>query len=170
MRASVFIACSLDGFIARPDGGVDFLSRVERAGEDYGYAAFMASVDTIVVGRKTYDLARSFPAWPYAGKRVVVLTHRPAPPVHGEELVSTTPAALLARLRDEGRTRAYVDGGTTIQQFLAAGLITDLTLSLIPVMLGEGIRLFGPTGRDVPLTLTSTRHFDSGLVQLRYEL
>ena len=168
MRCSVYIATSLDGFIARADGSIDWLSKVQVAGEDYGYATFMSSVDVLVMGRNTYDLARTFDAWPYVGKRVVVLTHRPATSAHGEEFFAGTPGELTARLVADSCKHAYVDGGATIQQFLAAGAITDLTLSLIPVLLGEGIRLFGETGRDIPLTLRDTKSWKSGLVQVQY--
>lgn len=168
MRCSVYIAQSLDGFIARRDGRLDWLSRVERAGEDYGYQRFHDSVDTIVVGRGTYDVVLGFDAWPYAGKRVIVLSHRPATPRHGEEIYSGRPEALVQQLAAAGATRAYVDGGHVIQQFLAADLISDLTISVIPIVLGDGIRLFGAMEREIPLTLVASRAFDSGLVQLEY--
>jgi len=164
----VYIATSLDGFIARSDGGIDWLERVQVAGEDYGYAAFMSSVDTLVIGRNTYDLARTFDTWPYTGKRVVVLTHRPLTPAHGEEAWSGTPSEIVTRLGAANCKHAYIDGGATIQAFLAADAITDLTLSLVPVLLGEGVRLFGKTGHDVPLRLRQSKSFPSGLVQLHY--
>jgi dihydrofolate reductase len=168
MRCSVYIAMSLDGFIARSDGRFDWLSTVERAGEDYGYKKFHDSVDTMIVGRKTYETVLAFDPWPYAGKRCVVMTHAAPQAKHGEELFAGPPDALVARLSAEGAKRAYVDGGAVIQQFLAAGLIDDMTVSVIPILLGEGIRLFGKTGRDVPLRLVASRGFESGLVQLEY--
>ena len=171
-QCSVFIAVSLDGFIARPDGRIDYLSIVEQPGEDYGYKRFHDSIDTLIVGRKTYDLALGFDPWPYTGKRCIVLTH--APPTagarHGEELYSGAPRPLLERLATEGSKRCYVDGGAVIQQFLAAGLITDLTVSVLPILLGEGVPLFGKTGRDIRLELVEHRAFKSGLVQLEYRL
>ena len=170
MQCSVFIASSLDGFIARPDGRLDWLSLVERPGEDYGYQRFHGSVDALVVGRKTYDTVLGFPSWPYAGKRCVVLTHRPPASLHGEKFCSGPPAILVEQLRAQGVKRAYVDGGLVIQQFLAAGLITDMTVSVVPVLLGDGVRLFGETGGDLPLKLVGSRAFDSGLVQLHYAL
>jgi dihydrofolate reductase len=170
MQCSVFIAASLDGFIARPDGGIDWLARVERPGEDYGYQKFHDSIDTLIVGRKTYETALGFPSWPYGGKRCIVLTHGAREAPHDEEFFAGDPATLVARLTAEGMRRAYVDGGSVIQQFLTAGLVTDLTLSIIPVLLGEGVRLFGATGRDLPLRLAGSRTFDSGLVQLEYRL
>lgn len=168
MRCSVYIAASLDGYIARPDGALDWLSCVERPGVDYGYASFMASVDTLIIGRATYDLALGFEPWPYAGKRCVVLSHGARTPRHGEELYAGSVRELCARLEREGRKHAYVDGGQVIAQFLREGLVDELTLSIIPVLLGNGIRLFGALDRDVPLQLCDTQAFESGLVQLKY--
>jgi len=166
----VFIAMSLDGFIARKDGRIDWLSVVERPGEDYGYQRFHDSIDAIVVGRKTYETVLGFDAWPYAGKRCVVMTNQALTPKHGEEFYAGPPDALVARLAATNVERVYVDGGAVIQQFLSAGLIDDMTISIIPILIGEGVRLFGPSGRDVPLRLVSSRAFESGLVQLEYRL
>jgi dihydrofolate reductase len=168
MRCSVYIAMSLDGFIARRDGSIDWLSSVERAGEDYGYKHFHDSIDTIVVGRNTYNQVLGFSPWPYAGKRCIVMTHSPPAPRHGEEFFDGPPQDLVAKLAAEGARHAYVDGGAVIQQFLRAGLIDALTVSIIPTLLGEGIRLFGPADRDIPLRFSASRAFDSGLVQLEY--
>jgi len=174
-RCSVFIASSLDGYIARADGSLEWLSVVEREGEDYGYGEFLGGVDALVMGRKTYDTVLGFDEWPFAGKRCIVLTHaRPPSSRADEEFASGAPAVLLEQLGREGVRRVYVDGGAVIRQFLAAGLVDDLTLSVIPVLLGGGIRLFDadPRGRApaVSLRLASARTFDSGLCQLRYEL
>jgi len=167
-RCSVFIATSLDGFIARPDGGLDWLDRVHVPGDDHGFAAFFEAVDTLVVGRGTYDVVLGFDPWPYAGKRVVVLTHRPASPRHGEAFFSGPPAALVERLAAEGARHLYVDGGSVVSQFLAAGLVDDLTISIIPVVLGDGIRLFQGPLPERALALESARTHPKGLVQLRY--
>jgi dihydrofolate reductase len=183
-QCAVFIAASLDGFIARSDGGLDWLSVVERPSEDYGYRAFFDGVDALVMGRRTYDTVLGFDDWPYTGKRCLVLTHAPASPRADEEFVSGAPAVLLDRLGAEGVRRVYVDGGAVIRQFLAAGLVDELTVSLIPVLLGDGIPLFvgggDPASLATPiatpatptrgLRLVSARSFDSGLVQLRYQL
>jgi dihydrofolate reductase len=167
-RCSVYIAVSLDGFIARPDGRLDWLSLVERPNEDYGYRRFHETIDTHVVGRKTYESALGFPEWPYAGKRCVVMTSSRPTPRHGEEVYDGDPATLVDRLTSEGAKRIYVDGGIVIRHFLAAGLIADLTLSIIPVLLGEGVPLFGKPGDDIGLELRASRAFESGLVQLEY--
>jgi len=172
-RCSVFIATSLDGYIARPDGGIDWLAVVERPGEDYGYRRFYDSVGALVMGRKTYDIARGFPEWPYAGKRCVVLTHAAPAPGQvpgGVELHSGDPAPLLGRLAKGGVARVYVDGGAVIRQFLDAGLIDDVTLSIIPVVLGDGIRLFQGGMAERRLRLRESRSFPSGLVQVEYEV
>lgn len=168
MQRSVFIATSLDGYIARPDDGLDWLKLVERAGEDYGYAKFAETVDALVIGRRTYDTVLGFGAWPYAGKRVIVMTHRPLVARHGEEAFEGSPEELVQRLASEGTRRVYVDGGNVIQQFLAARLIDDLTISVIPIMLGAGIPLFG--GTEQRLRLDGVQQFESGLVQLRYRV
>lgn len=168
MRFSVYIATSVDGFIAREDGGLDWLDRVQLPGEDYGYAAFFASVDTLVIGRATYDTALGFSTWPYAGKRVVVMTRRPAEARHGELFVAGTPLEVREVLEREGCEHAYVDGGAVIRQFLAWGLVGELTLSIVPVLLGGGIRLFDKDAGEHALALVDTRSWPTGLVQVRY--
>lgn len=175
MRCSVFIATSLDGFIARPDGDIDWLSGGSFDGpdEDYGYKAFIATVDTIVMGRGTFEKVLTFGSWPYGVMPVVVLSSRGV--VIPEAISGTvrdtsgTPAEVVAELERAGVKRAYVDGGVTIQRFLAAGKIDDLTITRIPVLLGAGLPLFGAVPHDVRLTHVSTRAFPSGLVQSRYE-
>ena len=170
MRAScsVFIAVSLDGYIARSDGRIDWLSIVEEPGEDYGFKSFFDSIDTLVLGKNTYEVALGFQPWPYHGKRCVVLTHGSAVPQHGAELYAGSPEALVDKLTAEGAQRVYVDGGKVIQQFLGAGLVTDLTLSVLPILLGDGVRLFGKLEADRRLELLESRPFKSGLVQLKY--
>ena len=165
----VYIATSVDGFIARPDGGLDWLKRVEVEGEDYGYQRFFDSIDALVMGRGTYDVVRAFPVWPYGDKRCIVMTHRPLAPRVKEESFSGEPAALLARLGEEGVKRVYVDGGVVIGQFLAAGLIEELTISQIPVLLGRGLPLF-TAAVEQDLVLLESRSFPSGLVQARWRV
>jgi dihydrofolate reductase len=165
-RCSVYIAASLDGFIARANGGLDWLSIVERPGEDYGYKAFFDTVDALVIGRKTYDTVLGFGQWPYENKRCVVVTHRPLPPKNGETFYEGSLSDLVVQLGEKGVRRIYVDGGALIRSFLADDLIDDVTLSIIPVLLGTGIRLFGGTERR--LSLVESQSFPSGLVQLKY--
>lgn len=168
-RCSVFIASSLDGFIARADGSIDWLALVDQPGGEYwGYGAFYSSVDALIIGRKTYETALAFPEWPYASKHCVVLTHRPQPSQHGEELYGGALEPLLSRLGDEGVKRVYVDGGQVIGQFLAKGLIDDLTISIVPILLGTGAPLFSGPSRESRLELISSEQYPTGLVQLRY--
>jgi len=175
-KCSVFIATSLDGFIARKDGALDWLpgSDGQTGGEDYGFGAFFESIDTLVIGRNTYELALTFPEWPYQGKRVVVLSSRyPAtltPLGEGISGASAAPRDLLRQLALAGAQHIYVDGGKTIQGFLAAGLIQEMTITRVPVLLGEGIPLFGPLARDLLLHHLETQSFDNGLVQSRYRV
>jgi dihydrofolate reductase len=169
-RCSVYIATSLDGFIARSNGGIDWLSIVERPGEDYGFKIFFDSVDTMVMGRKTYETALGFDTWHYAGKRCIVLTHAAPTSRHGEEFFAGDLTELVDRLSAEGSKRVYVDGGAVIAQFLSANLIDDLTISVLPILLGEGTPLAPKIGQDVRLQLTEHRAFEGGLVQLTYRV
>jgi dihydrofolate reductase len=171
VKTSVFIGVSVDGFIARADGSFDFLPHV--SGEDHGYDAFMASVDALVIGRKTYEVALSFGSWPYGSKPVFVLSSRPLAPAPAEaivERVSGAPADIAAGLAGRGIRHAYVDGGVTIQAFLRAGLVQRLVITRVPVLIGEGIPLFGPLPHDLQLTHVTTRSFPSGLVQTEYAI
>jgi len=165
LRCSVYIAVSADGYIARKDDGLDWLTQVESPGEDYGYAEFMSTIDVLIMGRRTYEVVLGFPTWAYEGKRLVVLTSNPnRPSRHGEEFYSGPLSDLVTRY--EGR--AYIDGGEVIRAFLKANLIDDLTLSTIPIILGSGIPLFAQGLPELPLTLEESRAFPSGLVQSRY--
>ncbi|MFZ0957932.1 MAG: dihydrofolate reductase family protein [Candidatus Sulfotelmatobacter sp.] len=172
MRASVFIGTSVDGFIARLNGDLDFLP--EGGGEPHGYSEFLATVDALVIGRKTFETVLAFPDWPYGDKRVVVLSSRPVDfsNVHGRrvEQMSGTPAEIVAKLAASGVQHAYIDGGITIQRFLRAGLIQRLTITRVPVLIGEGIPLFGALPRDLRLRHISTQHYPSGLVKSEYEV
>ena len=169
-RCSAFIAASLDGFIARADGRVDWLDAVQRPGEDYGFAHFFGSVEAILLGRNTWEVTRGFDPWPYQGKRCIVLTSRPAEGAHEEQFHAGEPAPLLARLHRDGVRHVYVDGGVTVGRFLAAELLDDLTLSVIPVLLGDGIRLFPGGYVERGLELIGSRSFASGLVQVEYRV
>jgi dihydrofolate reductase len=172
MKGSVFIGTSLDGFIARPNGALDFLP--EGGGEPHGYDEFMASVDALVIGRKTFETVLAFQAWPYGDKRVVILSSRPVDlsAVRGGvvEQMAGPPAEIVARLAASGAQHLYVDGGITIQGFLRAGLIQRLIITRVPVLIGEGVPLFGSLPRDVRLRHVATRQYASGLVQSEYEV
>jgi dihydrofolate reductase len=172
MIASVFVGASVDGFIARLNGDLDFLP--EGGGEPHGYTEFMASVDALVIGRKTFETVAAYAEWPYGDKRVVVLSRRALDlsKVRGGvvEQMSGAPADLIAKLAAGGARHLYIDGGVTIQGFLRAGLIQRLIVTRVPVLIGEGIPLFGPLPHDVRLHHVATRHYPSGLVQSEYRI
>ena len=171
MKASVFIGTSVDGFIARPNGGLDFLPA--GGGEPHGYEEFMASIDALVIGRNTFETVLAFETWPYGEKPVFVLSTRelaPAPPGAIVEHLSGEPAEIAAQLDARGIGHIYVDGGITIQRFLQAGLIQRLIITRVPVLIGSGIPLFGETQRDIILKHITTRQYASGLVQSEYEV
>jgi dihydrofolate reductase len=171
MKASVFVGTSLDGFMARSDGALDFLP--PGGGEEHGYTAFMATVDALIIGRKTYETVLAFESWPYGDKLVVVLSTRalaPAPAGARVERMEGNPREIFERLDARGIRHAYVDGGVTIQGFLREGLIQRLTVTRVPVLIGTGAPLFGPIGRDIRLSHLGTRHYPSGLVTSEYEV
>jgi dihydrofolate reductase len=170
VTVSVFIGTSLDGFIARADGDLDWLP--EGGGEPHGYTEFMASVDALVIGRMTFEKVLTFGAWPYGEKRVVVLSSRPVDlsAAHGGvvEQMAGSPADIVSRIAAGGAQQLYVDGGITIQRFLRAGLVNRLIITRVPILIGEGIPLFGSLPRDIRLRHVATRHYPSGLVQSEY--
>jgi dihydrofolate reductase len=175
MKAIVYIATSLDGLIARPNGDIDWLGDPpSEGGEDYGYKKFMDTVDVLVMGRHTFEKLRSFGKWPYGSKPVVVLSSRslsiPEEISDSVESMSCSPAELAARLSKRGAKHLYVDGGKTIQGFLVAGLIQRLIITKIPVLIGGGIPLFGSLQRDIKLRHVRTRDFPGGIVQSEYEV
>jgi dihydrofolate reductase len=171
MRVSVFVGASVDGFIARTNGGLDWLPE---DAEPHGYEEFIAGIDALVIGRKTFETVLAFPEWPYGEKRVVVLSSRPldlsAARSGVVEQMSGPPAVVAAQLAAGGARHVYVDGGITIQGFLRAGLVDRLIVTRVPVLIGEGIPLFGSLPRDVRLRHVATRQYASGLVQSEYEV
>lgn len=169
MRASVFVGVSVDGFMARLDGSYDFLPTEP---EEHGYEAFFASVDALVIGRGTFETVLAFDTWPYADKRVVVLSSRPLDlskvRAHPVEQMGGDPREIVAKLDAQGVKHAYVDGGVTIQRFLRAGLIESLIVTRVPVLIGGGRPLFGALDGDVKLRHVATRSYPTGLVQSEY--
>jgi dihydrofolate reductase len=174
MAAHVFIATSLDGFIARPDGGIDWLP-TDSTGEDadHGYTAFTAGIDAVVMGRNTYELVLSFGGWHFT-KPVVVLSSRAVPiaPELASKVfaMSGTPDAIVAQCAARGWHELYVDGGETIQRFLRAGLIDRMIITRIPVLIGAGIPLFGALPQDQRLDHVQTKTYANGLVQSEYRV
>jgi dihydrofolate reductase len=169
MKTSVFIATSLDGYIARKDGGLDWLPEEP---EPHGYEEFFASVDAVVIGRGTYETVLGFGGWAYGKKPAVVLTSEPSkirPPKEALcEAMGGEPKEIVSRLEERGWKHVYVDGGVTITRFLEAGLIDRMTITRIPVLLGGGIPLFGGLTGDVRFRHEWTRWFPSGMVQTEY--
>jgi dihydrofolate reductase len=171
MMVSVFIGTSIDGFIARPDGALDFLP--VDGGEPHGYPEFIASVDALVIGRNTYETVLAFPEWPYGDKRVVVLSSHPLDlsGARGSvEQMSGSPAEIVSKLAATGATHLYVDGGITIQKFLRAGMVQRLIITRVPVLIGQGIPLFGALPGDVGLRHIATQQYASGLVKSEYHV
>jgi dihydrofolate reductase len=169
MKASVFVGTSLDGFMARTNGALDFLP--PGGGEPHGYDEFMATVDALVIGRNTFDTVLAFDSWPYGKKPVFVLSTRalpPAPPGAMVEHLSGAPAEIVSLLATRSIQHIYVDGGITIQRFLQAGLIQRLIVTRVPVLIGAGIPLFGPLQSDIILKHIWTQQYTSGLVQSEY--
>ncbi len=158
MKASAFIATSLEGYIARPDGALDWLP--QDGGEPHGYEEFMATVDGLVIGRKTFETVMGFDAWPYGKKPVVVLSSTlkdlEVPEGAVCEVMSGTPRTIAARLEKRGLKHLYVDGGVTVTRFLGAGVLQRLVITRIPVLLGKGIPLFGHFSRDIRLEHVAT--------------
>lgn len=171
---SVFCGLSLDGFIARSDGALDFLEGDGTAEMgDHGYEAFMSGIDAIVMGRHSFEKVMTFDAWPYT-KKVVVLSSRnidfSAAKSRGADVerMNGTPQELVDALAAKGLHRLYIDGGLTVQHFLRAGLIDRLIVTHVPVLIGQGIRLFGPLEKDLRFKLAASRSFPGGLVQSEY--
>ncbi|HLK34956.1 MAG TPA: dihydrofolate reductase family protein [Terriglobales bacterium] len=172
MKLSVFCGVSVDGFLARPNHALDFLNTGEQ--EPHGFEEFYASVDVVVIGRKTFEVVLTFGKWFYGKKPVVVLSSRPLDfsSIKGgvvERMVGE-PAKIAAQLKKRGFKHAYIDGGITIQRFLAAGVIDRMVITRVPVLIGSGIPLFGPVPRDISLRHVATRCYGGGLVQSEYEL
>lgn len=170
MRASVFCGVSLDGFIARKDGGLDWL-KGDGPPDDNGYDEFFATIDALVIGRNTFDVVLGFGGWFYGDKPVFVLSSRDLgtlPDAAVVERMLGNVSNIYAQLRSRGFEHLYVDGGITVQSFLNAGLIDRMTISRLPVLIGEGIPLFGKTLRDIRLDLETLKEFPSGMVQSVY--
>jgi dihydrofolate reductase len=172
---AVFIATSLDGFIARQDGSIDWLDRANALvpqAEDCGYEEFMSTVDGLVMGRGTFEQVLAFEQWPYGDTPVYVLSRTldklPETVPSSARLVSGSPSEVASMLASHGHRRLYLDGGVTIQRFLAAGLVAELTVTTVPVLIGRGRPLFGPLTHDVRLRHLATRAYPFGFVQSRY--
>ena len=176
MKISVYIATSLDGYIAKPNGDINWLMEADNSGgkEDYGYKEFSDSVDCMVMGRNSMEMVMSFPEWPYDDKRVVVLSDSlkeiPSQLMDKIELYSGSLVNLVTELKNDGCNRIYIDGGKTIQSFINEELVTDITITKIPILLGKGISLFGKTKHDIKLKHIESKSYPSGFVKSTYEI
>jgi dihydrofolate reductase len=173
-KLSLFIACSLDGYIAGENDDLSFLKTVEKAGEDYGYGTFTADIDTIIIGSRTYDyVVKNIGEQHYdnGNNEVYVLT-KTERQNHGKiNFYSGAIADLIQNLRSKPGKNIYCDGGAeVIDSFLKAKLIDEIIISIIPVLLGNGIRLFKDGNTMQNLKLKQTKPYDTGLVQLHYKL
>jgi len=174
MRASVFIATTTDGFIARKNGGLDWLTGADPGDEDYGFEDFMASVDALVMGRNTFDFVLRAGGWAYGEKPVFVLTNRrlELPPGFAGrvEPLAMSPVGVAGELDGRGIEHVYVDGAETIQAFLRSGLVRRMIITRLPLLIGSGIPLFGDLDTDVDLRLVRSTAYGNGWVQLEYEV
>lgn len=168
-KISIYIAISIDGYIARKDGGLDWLDRVGGFDEDYGFQKLLNSIDALIIGRKTYEVATTVPD-PYPGKRVVVLSNSLNCVREDMELFRGDLTLLVSQLHRDGIKHIWIDGGVTISQFLDLEMVDSMTLSVIPVILGAGMPLFNAIGKELSCRLVSSQSYPSGLVQLNYEI
>lgn len=171
----IMMAMSLDGFVARPDHSLDWLNKQATQGEDHGFAAFQDRMDVIVMGSGSFRTVVGFEEWPYTIPCIVMsrtMTDEDVPvELRGKvEVSKLEPKALMDSLQKRGLKRAYVDGGAVIRSFIQAGLIEDMKISIVPILLGEGIRIFGANDTDIDLKLVSSTSFPSGLVDLEYRV
>ncbi len=169
----LYIATSLDGYIAKPDDDLSFLKLVEKEGEDYGYAEFTANVDTIILGRKTYDwVAKEMgPSYYDNGNRnVYVITRTERPDMGKTTFYTENLTELVQRLKNENGKSIYCDGGAEIvNELLKSDQIDELIISVIPVLVGNGTRLFKDGRPEQQLELVNVKTFDTGLIQLHYK-
>lgn len=170
-KVVLYISMSLDGYIASKENALDFLSLVEQEGEDYGYNDFVQSVDAVIIGRKTYEkvLAMGY-AYPHTDKDVYIVTRTPRPAIGSFQFYTGDLGTLVRRLKAEPGKAIYCDGGAEIaNELMQADLIDEYIISIIPVLLGDGIRLFKDGRPEQTLSLLSSKQFEKGLTQLHYK-
>ncbi len=176
MKVTVFIATSLDGFIARKNGDIDWLMKAQEkaTGEDFGYDDLIQSIDYLVMGRGSFEAVLKFPEWPYYGTKVIVLSRTIKALPQGfegkAELYNGSIEGLHNRFKREQCKGIYIDGGKTVQSFIMEGIVTDIIVTKIPVLIGDGIPLFGNPGKDISLNLVEAKGYTNGFVQLHYRL
>jgi len=169
-KVILYIAMSLDGYIATPDNGLEFLSLVEEKDQDYSYKDFVSTVDTVIVGRKSYDKVLSMGLeYPHADKDLYIITRTPRETVGSTKFYSGDLKDLISTLKQKAGKDIYVDGGAEIaNEMLMENLIDEFYISIIPVLLGNGISLFNNSRPQLRLKLLSTKSYNKGLVQLHY--
>lgn len=172
MTNYIYIAQSLDGFIADKDGGIDWLNEIPRPeGDDFGFAEFISNIDAILMGRNTFEVVLSFGFWPYE-KPVFVLSHSLSEvPTHLQEkskIIHGDLQNVIRQLNDQGYQKLYIDGGKLIQSSLKENLIDELIITTVPILLGEGIPLFTSLQQPIKLTHKETKVFSNGLTMSHY--
>jgi dihydrofolate reductase len=170
-KVILFIAASTDGYIAKPDEDLSFLSIVEKEAEDYGYSEFINGVDTVIMGRKTYDwIMKEISRFPHPDKAAYIITHTPRPDRGNIKFFTGNPKDLIQKLKGEKGKNIFIDGGSEIIDiFLRENIIDEMILSIIPILLGDGIRLFREGRQEIRLKLMDSRCYDTGLVRLHYK-
>lgn len=169
-KVILYIAASLDGYIAKPNNDLSFLSLVQKEGEDYGYGEFIKSIDTVILGRKTYDwVMTQVPEFPHADKNSFIITRTARPDIGKTKFYTGKLKDLVSKLKSEQGKHIFIDGGAEIvNELLKENLIDEFIISIIPVLLGNGTRLFKDGRPEQKLKLVSTKHFEKGLVQVHY--
>lgn len=170
-KVILYIATSLDGYIAKPDDNLDFLSIVEQEGQDYGYAEFLKTVDTVILGRKTYDKVISLGFnFPHADKDTFIITRTPRPNIGSVKFYTGNLKSLVIKLKSENGKNIFCYGGAEIvNELLKDNLIDEFIISVIPILLGNGTKLFNDGRPEQKLELVSTKQYDKGLTQLHYK-
>lgn len=166
----MYIAMSIDGYIARPDGDLDWLSAVEVTGEDYGYSNFINTVDTVILGRKTYDKVLSFGIpFPHSDKQCYIITRTARPTEGNINFYTGDIPALITQIKAQSGKNIFVDGGAqVVNEFMKHQLVDEFIISIIPVFLGSGIPLFNEGRPEIKMKLAGNKSFPSGLLQLHY--
>ncbi|MCQ6268627.1 dihydrofolate reductase family protein [Fictibacillus sp. WQ 8-8] len=169
-KVIVYIAASLDGFIAKKDDDISFLSMVEQPDEDYGYREFVKTVDTVIMGRKTYDKVLTFGIdFPHKERKCYVLSRSKKDTDENVEFYNGNLNELIQTLKKEEGRNIFIDGGAgAIKELKEQNLIDEYVISIIPVLLGNGIRLFAETENESRLQFVESKTFNTGLVQLHY--
>ena len=172
VKVSVYIATSLDRFIARKNGEIDWLTGGESTA-DYGYAEFISKIDYVVMGRNTYEKVLTFGGWPYENKVIILSSGSltiPRELTPKVEALALSPAELIHELEQRQAQHIYLDGGVTIQRFLRQVLVDEMTITTIPILIGDGLPLFGPLDGDLNLELLQSESFENGFVQNKYRV